>query len=289
MTIQEAREQLILSLGSIYDQRESTGITDMVLENITGLKKIDRIIEKNKQLSLSNEDLLEKYTVELLDHKPVQYVLHEAWFYGLKFFVNEHVLIPRPETEELVRWLIGDTQASKLQNQKSLKLLDIGTGSGCIAVALKKQLPISDIDACDISQEALDVAMRNAADHQTKINFMQSDFLNSNLPPKPLYDYIISNPPYIPLEDKTSMRKNVLEYEPHLALFVNDTNPLIFYEAIADFAKKKLSPIGKIFVELHEELSVSAQQLFLSKGFDSVEIKKDMQEKNRLLKATMLL
>jgi len=276
----EAKQQLLLSLSNIYDQTESATIVDLVLENITGLKKIDRIIHKNKTFSPADKVLLKKYTAELIGHKPVQYVLQEAWFYGMKFYVNEHVLIPRPETEELIQWLLDDLQISKSQN-----ILDVGTGSGCIAIVLKKKLPLSTIDACDISKDALEVARHNAGLNEVSINFLELDFLN-NAQALSMYDYIISNPPYIPLKDKIAMKKNVLVYEPHTALFVEDNNPLIFYKAIADFAMIKLLEDGRIFVELHEELSPAVEQLFLSKGFSSVEIKKDMQGKNRMMKIT---
>lgn len=285
MTIHEARQQLLPGLGNIYDQREADTIADLVLENITGLKKVDRIIHKNKTFSSSEIILFKKYFTALLEHKPVQYVLQEAWFYGMKFYVNEHVLIPRPETEELVRWMLEDIEIVKSQNQKSPTILDVGTGSGCIAIALKKRSPLLDIDACDISNDALAVAKRNAAFLGTEINFLQLDFLNRvETDTLSTYDYIISNPPYIPLNDKITMNKNVVSYEPHLALFVTDADPLIFYKAIADFAVNKLLVHGKIFVEMHEELFAEVEKLFQSRGFPRIEIKKDMQGKERMMK-----
>jgi len=286
----EAKQQLLLSLSNIYDQTESATIVDLVLENITGLKKVDRIIDKNKKLSAEDINLLKKYTGELMDHKPIQYVLQEAWFCGLKFYVNEHVLIPRPETEELVQWLLDDFEISKSHNQDAQNILDIGTGSGCIAIALKKKLPLLEISACDISKDALDVARHNAQMHEVNINFLQVDFLDrNNWTSVPSTEYIVSNPPYIPLSDKKSMKQNVIAYEPHIALFVANDNSLIFYEAIADFSVEKLPGGGKIFAEIHEELSDDVKQLFWTKGLSSVEIKKDNQGKNRMVKATMLL
>jgi len=291
MTILEAKKQLLHSLLNIYDSRESGAIADLVLENITGLTRIDRVIHKNEMLSPEKTALLEKYTGELIGHKPIQYVLEEAWFSGMKFYVNEYVLIPRPETEELVHWLIEDAENEKNKNQypisKSKNILDVGTGSGCIAISLKKKLLQTEIVACDISQYALEVAKRNAMLLGTTINFLQLDFLKNNTTDAlSVFDYIISNPPYIPLKDKITMKQHVVEYEPHQALFVPDADPLVFYRAIANFAVRKLSADGKIFVELHEELATSVAQLFLSLGFKATEIKKDIQGKDRMMKIT---
>jgi len=297
MTIYEAQQRLIFQLFEIYDNREAANIADLVMEHITGWKKIDRIL--NKQVPLLNDKitLLEKFTTELLVHKPVQYVLNEAWFYGLKFFVNEHVLIPRPETEELVEWIVrevGDTRY-EVQNKNqdpenrhehhTLRIFDVGTGSGCIPITLKKNLHSADIYTCDISKEALGVAQRNALEHQADIGLLHIDFLDiSQWEHLPFFDIVVSNPPYIPLKDKETMRPNVIDYEPHLALFVENNDPLIFYRSIADFAKEKLRPGGIIFAELHEGLATGVQEVFAEKGFDNMEIKKDMQGKDRMIK-----
>ena len=284
MTFRQASEELLAKLINIYEQREAAAITDLVMENITGSGKIDRIINKNILLSPPAIDMLNKYTSELLNHTPVQYVLHEAWFAGMKFYVDERVLIPRPETEELVDWAIAE-----IKNKQAV-LLDVGTGSGCIPITLKKKLPQLNIIACDISEGALEVANQNATAHEVDIKLLQVDFLNTNdrntLPP---FDYIISNPPYIPLHDKFSLDKHVVDHEPHLALFVDNKKPLIFYEAIADFASEKILAKGKIFAEMHEAFAADINQLFLSKGFTDIEIRKDIYGKNRLIKATMLL
>ncbi|HTS42969.1 MAG TPA: peptide chain release factor N(5)-glutamine methyltransferase [Puia sp.] len=290
MTIYEATRQLISRLALIYDHREATAIADLVMENISGLKKVDRIIHKNTDLSLSASELLSKYSEDLLSHKPVQYVLHEAWFCGMKFYVDEQVLIPRPETEELVEWVIAEIQSSKKKTETKLRILDIGTGSGCIAVALKKKLPEAEIHTCDISREALEVAKRNAFSHKTDIQFFQLDFLDENSwSTLDSYQWIVSNPPYIPLYDKKNMQPNIVDYEPHLALFVTENNPLVFYEAIAAFAVKKLLPPGEVFLELHEELASRIKELFLGKNFKTAEIRKDIHGRDRMLKATMLL
>jgi release factor glutamine methyltransferase len=309
MTIHQAQQQLLFKLYDIYDNREAAAITNLVMENITEWKKIDRVVNKNVLLSLPKIELLKKYSEELLLHKPVQYVLHEAWFAGMKFYVDENVLIPRPETEELVDWIAKEagsreseagglmadgrswlTEKKLTIHHSPLTILDIGTGSGCIPIALKKKLPDSEIYSCDISIGALNIAKQNAVDNNADIHFLHLDFLNENQRALlPLFDIIVSNPPYIPMKEKQSMMRNVADYEPHLALFVENSNALVFYESIADFAKEKLSVNGEIFVEVHEEQSCNVKKLFSFKGFTDIEIKKDMQSKDRMIKATMLL
>ncbi len=295
MTIHEAQQQLTFKLHDIYEDREASAITNLVLENVTGWKKIDRVVNKQSALSLLQEELLKKYTEELLMHKPVQYVLHEAWFAGMKFYVDENVLIPRPETEELVDWILEEAGGRVAEetftfHHSPFTILDIGTGSGCIPIALKKKLPDAKIFSCDVSEAALQIANQNAKDNNVEINFINLDFLNTQEREKlPTCDIIVSNPPYVPMKDEETMQQNVIGYEPHLALFVEDNNPLIFYEAIADFASKKLLPEGKIFVEIHEAQSSNVKKLFLLNNFQHVEIKKDILGKERMIKATTLL
>jgi release factor glutamine methyltransferase len=281
---------LVSDLTPLYDQREASAMADLVMESITGLKKVDRIIQKNTTLSPPAKKLFTKYAKDLLQYKPVQYVLHEAWFSGMKFYVDERVLIPRPETEELVDWMVSEIKNQENEIGAKIRVLDIGTGSGCIAVTLKKKFPDAEIQACDISEEALAVAKRNALFHKTDIQFLPLDFLDENS--RNLlasYHFLVSNPPYVPDSDKKTMQRNVVDFEPHLALFVQEKNPLVFYEAIASFGVKKLLPRGKLFVEMQEELASSAQELFLSQNFKTVEIRKDIHGRDRMLKATMLL
>jgi release factor glutamine methyltransferase len=285
MTIHEARQRLVFQLYDIYDNREAVNIADLIMEHSTGWKKIDLILNKRLRLLPDKLELIEKYTRELLAHRPVQYVLNEAWFHGLMFHVNEHVLIPRPETEELVQWV--KTAIGRAQN-KDLKMLDIGTGSGCISIALKKQLPFAAVCACDISKDALEVAQRNANMHKTDIGWLHTNFLDSaQWKQLPSFDIIVSNPPYIPVKDKENMRANVLQYEPHIALFVENDDPLIFYRAMADFAKVNMRPGGRIYAEIHEDLSNEVNQLFAMKGFNNIELKKDMQGKDRMIRVTI--
>lgn len=298
MTIHEAQQRLIFQLYNIYENREAANIADLVMEYITGWKKIDRILHKQVPLLQNNIELLEKYTSELLAHKPVQYVLHEAWFCGLKFFVNEHVLIPRPETEELAEWIIEEVRSTKfeMRNMNSedlnhlgpVRIFDIGTGSGCISIALKKQLPQIEIYACDISRDALEVAQKNTATYQADIGLLHLNFLDpAQWIHLPAFDMIVSNPPYIPVKDKETMSQNVLQYEPHLALFVENNDPLVFYRTMADFAKDKMKAGGSIYAELHEENAVEVEQVFSQKGFGNIELKKDMQGKNRMIRVKL--
>jgi release factor glutamine methyltransferase len=265
-------------LKSIYDDREANNITDWVFENVTGLKKWQRRNSQNI-LSDTQKNQLDKYLKELLQSKPVQYVLNEAWFYKRKYYVNEGVLIPRPETEELVEWIIQDSKANKI------RIIDIGTGSGCIPVSLKLELPDAVVDAIDISDRALLVAKKNAYELNASINFLQINFLqNEEWLSLSKYDIIVSNPPYIPNNEKKILSKNVADFEPELALFVKDNEPFIFYPQIADFAQLHLNPDGKIYVEVHEAYANDVKKIFETAGFTAI-IKKDIYGKERMVRA----
>ena len=278
MDWQQAQKELLSRLTPLYEEREAAGIADWVMENLSGWKKIDRLLHKSEPLSLPVQERYRQYTSDLLRHRPVQYVLQESWFCGQKFFVNEQVLIPRPETEELVEWVVAEGPAGTI--------LDVGTGSGCIAISLKKKLKAMDVYACDVSEGALSIAQRNASTLEADIHLRLLDFLDSGQwEDLPRVDYLVSNPPYIPLKDKTGMDAHVVAFEPHLALFVENDDPLIFYRALAEFARQKLSPGGTIFAEIHEELGESVAALFRDSGFQQVILKKDMQGKDRMIKA----
>jgi release factor glutamine methyltransferase len=317
MTLHEAQQQLTTSLQNLYDNREAANIADWVMEHVTGMRKIDRIMHKQSPLQPEQLTQMQQYTQELLAHKPVQYVLHEAWFYGLRFYVDESVLIPRPETEELVEWVLEEVRTRKYEPGNTgptyarasadkpevggpkngdssyilpptsyFSILDIGTGSGCIPISIKKKLPQAEVYACDVSEQALAVATKNATILQTSVQFLQTDFLNTaTWHTLPTVDIIVSNPPYIPHNNESSMLQNVLAYEPHLALFVPNEDPLVFYNAIARFAKEKLRPGGSIFVEIHEDLGEQTKALFELNGF-TAEVKKDFQGKDRMVKAS---
>jgi release factor glutamine methyltransferase len=215
----------------------------------------------------------------LLQHKPIQYVLGETWFYNMKLKINEHVLIPRPETEELVQLLLNESSYG------TVKVLDIGTGSGCIAVAVKKNMPDAIVTAIDVSDDALLVAKENAANQNTEIQFLQVDFLDEKQwTTLPKFDIIISNPPYIPVNEKEQLDINVTAFEPHQALFVPDNSPLLFYKKIAEFASTHLNPSGKIFMETHEDFASQTASLFLQ-DYKQVTVKKDIFGKERMVVA----
>ncbi len=283
MTVQQASKQLLFQLFHIYEEREANNIANLVMEKVTEWKRIDRVMNKEVTLSPEKEKLLSFYTKALLTHKPVQYVLNEAWFYGMKLYVDENVLIPRPETEELIEWVSEDMR----QSASPITMLDVGTGSGCIALALKNKLPFAEIFACDISEPALTVARRNALLLNKDIHFIHCDFLKNEASANlPLVNIIVSNPPYIPVQDKSGMHPNVLMYEPHLALFAADHDPLIFYTAIADFAATNLKNGGAVFVEIHEQMGNDVRKLFLQKGFNAFELRRDMQGKERMIRVS---
>ena len=292
-TIDEVYNGFVEQLKTIYDEREANNIADWVFESIAKNKRLDRITNRQKVLNNSTIQKLNNALQHLLRHKPVQYILGEAWFYKMKLKVNEHVLIPRPETEELVEWVVEEVRSTKYDvrctklttDNSQLTILDIGTGSGCIAIALKRELQKAELSAIDISNDALLVAKQNAADQNEEINFLQLDFLNErDWSLLPSFDFIVSNPPYIPENEKSKLAKNVVDHEPDVALFVTDNDPFIFYKKFASFADNHLKEKGKIFVEVHEDYSKGVQKIFEEKNF-KIEIKKDIYGKDRMVKA----
>lgn len=283
MTLQEATYYLLNKLRTIYPDSEAGQMTDWAMEHLTGSPKAERMIYKNAAITQQEETRLKQITEKLLQHEPLQYVLNEAWFCGLKFYVDSNVLIPRPETEELAEWIISDCKFPL----DVLKILDIGTGSGCIAVSLKRRLRKAEVWGSDVSEGALQVAKKNADMLGTDVNFLPLNFLDRTAwEHLPSFDIIVSNPPYIPESDKENMNPNVLNHEPHTALFVPDNDPLIFYKEMAEFGKSHLSPNGKIYAEIHENMGQSAINTFREAGYDT-ELKKDMQQKDRMLKAVL--
>ncbi len=282
MSLQKLKTGFIENLKGIYPADEAGNLFNLAIENLTGIN-----LRSNSTATFTPDGCFMKMWEEiekrLQQSEPIQYILNEAWFYDIPFFVNQSVLIPRPETEELVDWIIKDHRG-----KQDLSIFDIGTGSGCIPVILKRKMPQSEVRSCDISSEALLVARKNARKHKTEINFIQSDFLNrENWSSFPKSDIIVSNPPYIPQREKGLMHDNVVAHEPHLALFVEDSNPLIFYAAIAEAGKTLLKDNGMIYVEIFEELGQETQLLFEGQGFSTV-LKKDMQGKDRFIKALQL-
>jgi release factor glutamine methyltransferase len=288
MTIKESIWEFSRQLTPLYAAREAMHITHMVFGKVTGLSRLDLITRSDTSLSADRQKELDEKLHMLLDLIPVQYVIGEAWFYKLRFKVNSQVLIPRPETEELVEWMIEDLRQDHLPTVKNparpLAVLDIGTGSGCIAIALKKAVPGLHVIALDNSGPALEVAQANAALHHVSIRFMQADILDpavySSLPP---LDLIVSNPPYIPLGEKKELQPQVAKREPSTALFVPDNNPLLFYQAILKAGMQKLAGNGKVYVEIHENFGKEVTGIFRDHGFERVILRQDLNGRDRMV------
>lgn len=269
-------------LVPLYDNREAEQITHMVLEHITGMTRTERAINKLQELSSEQVDKVTFYGNELASGKPVQYVLGEAWFAGLRFLVNKHTLIPRPETEELVDLM------KRVVYFKPISLLDIGTGSGCIPIALKKKFPLWNIQSVDLSAGALEVAKENAKLHEVEIDFVQMDFLNEhNWSSLGKFDVIVSNPPYIKISESSTMAKHVLDYEPHMALFVPDDDPVIFYKKIAAFGATHLNERGFIFLEINQSLGNAVSDAFMETHHYSTSVMQDLHGNDRMMIAEL--
>ena len=281
MTVNELYRSFLSELSHTHSSHEASNITSMIFEYFAGIDRSSFIKDPNKVLDEEKTTAINDSLAALKKNKPVQYITGEAWFYKMKLKVSNAVLIPRPETEELVEAVI---QAVK--NKTGIKIIDIGTGSGCIAIALKKNIAASSIIAIDISDNALDIAKENASNQHTTIKFLQLDFLSAEdnkLLGK--YDVIVSNPPYIPKKEMEQMDKNVTAYEPHTALFVDNDQPLIFYEKINAFAKDHLNEHGMIFLETHEDLAEAVCKLFDECIYKSA-IKNDLFGKQRMVIVT---
>lgn len=280
MTIYEAVFYLKNALNDLYDSGEAAGIANRVVAHITGKDRLHLILDKKELLQPEQTAQLMAYEKELLQHKPVQYLLKEAWFYEMKLTLNESVLIPRPETEELVAQLV---EFYRKQQLTSAHILDIGTGSGCIALALKKQLPDANISATDIVPEALELAQHNARQHQLDIRFFAGDILDeASVKTWPKYDIIVSNPPYISLEEAAEMEPHVLRYEPHQALFVTNQDPLQFYKAIEKAADDLLKPAGHVFLELNQQSAMATEQYFKDQGWHTT-LYRDLSQHLRMM------
>lgn len=285
MTIQAAFTQIITALAPIHDQREAANIAHIVMEYVTGLSKMDRIVYKDRELTDQQSTQLQAALKALQEHQPVQYVTGSSWFYGMELQVNGNVLIPRPETEELVEWIVQDLSESKLLNRR---ILDIGTGSGAIPIALKKELPAATVWAVDVSEGALDTARGNAQKQKLEVHFEQMDILNTTLTGSlPMFDIIVSNPPYICQRESADMQEQVVAYEPGIALFVPDHDALLFYRAIGLLAKDKLNQGGALYFEINEAFGQETAALLRELGYVNVEVKKDLFGKDRMVKAML--
>jgi release factor glutamine methyltransferase len=269
-------------LQNYYPAAEIESFIRLIFSWLKDYSLTDIILQKDNQLDDGDREQLVGIVARLKKHEPIQYILGEAEFYDLKFGVSEDVLIPRPETEELVDWVIKD------QPHTGARILDIGTGSGCIPVSLKKNLPEAIVSACDISRTALNRAKRNAAQNQTAIYFFELDILNSSQTRLPhQVDILVSNPPYIRLSEKELMQANVLDFEPHLALFVGNDQPLLFYEAIARFGQKNLVPGGLVYWEINEAFGRECCELLRQLGYSDLVLRKDLNGKDRMVKGRL--
>jgi len=280
-TIQQLRSIFQIKLNSLYSANEIRSFFNIIANHFLGLKPVDINISLNREVSDEVYNKFIDITEQLVLQQPIQYIIGETEFYDRKFFVNPSVLIPRQETEELVNWIINDNTESK-----KINILDIGTGSGCIPITLKCEMPQSSVYAIDISPEAIMVAKKNSELNNVDINFIERDILASQDVVEDIkFNIIVSNPPYITNTEKLLMEKNVLDHEPHLALFVDDNNPLIFYSAIANYSKNNLVEGGFLYFEINEAFGSETKQMLEQKGFCNVLLRKDINNKNRMIKA----
>jgi release factor glutamine methyltransferase len=286
MQVSEIKKIFHLELDGIYGKEEVANFFYLMLEKYLKLERFALVMKPNLAISKEEEQPFFTGLAQLKLERPIQYILGETSFMDLTFKVNESVLIPRPETEELVRWIV-DTEGTRSviptsPNKKNLRILDIGTGSGCIAISLAKAIPNAKVTALDVSEEALEVAKTNAELNGVAIEFIHRDILNLNLNLQ--FDVIVSNPPYVRELEKEEIQNNVKNHEPSLALFVPDDNALLFYKAIAKFSKKNLSKDGRVYLEINQYLGEETKELFESENFKEVILKKDIFGNNRMLK-----
>ena len=292
MVIKNYKNRFLQALSSLYDEKEVESFFYLTLEKLHQKKRIDLALQPDLSMDETQLSQWETVLTELKIYKPIQYILGETEFYGLPFLVNENVLIPRPETEELVELILVESRKSKVE---SLKILDIGTGSGCIPISLKKNLPSAEVFAIDVSPKALEVAQKNAEINRVEVNFIQTDILQvndlKNLPTSNLqlpasFDIIVSNPPYVRNLEKAEINPNVLEFEPHLALFVEDNDALLFYRKITELAKSHLAENGKLYFEINQYLGKETVALVESYGFKNVQLIKDIYGNDRMILAS---
>lgn len=293
MIVKQYRNYFNETLKTIYPITEIDSFFFLLLEEYLGFRRVDIVLKSDFKITQETLNLLQSATKQLEQEVPLQYIIGKTEFYGLPFVVNKHVLIPRPETEELVAWVVSESSRFKTFNTstkqttetKQLKILDIGTGSGCIPISLKKQLPFAKISAIDISKEALKVAKKNAVLNNVDIHFILQDILKT-VALDQHYDIIISNPPYVRELEKKELKNNVLKNEPHVALFVENDNPLIFYAKIAELAKKYLNKNGLLFFEINQYLGTETIDLVNKKGLKNIQLKKDMFGNDRIIVAS---
>lgn len=279
MIVKSLKSHFNKTLSEFYPDTEIQSFFNLLSEQILNMKRIDVSQNLYSVVSGKKHDKFLKAIVGLKKHQPIQYILGDTEFYGLVFKVSPSVLIPRPETEELVDWVIKNSK-----EKQNISILDIGTGSGCIAVTLAKKLPNAKLFALDVSAEALKLATINAETNEVEVEFIEADILDWDFGDLK-FDIIVSNPPYVRELEKEAMSANVLNHEPHLALFVKDDDALLFYRTITDVANKILKPKGQLFFEINENLGEDTKQLLVDAGYENIELKQDVFDKNRMLKA----
>ena len=286
MLLKNYKTTFLQELSSLYEEQEIESFFYIILEKLHGLKRIDLALNPQTVMDGAHLKQWKNIVSELKKQRPVQYILGETTFYGLSFLVNENTLIPRPETEELVELIIKSFESSV--SGSGLKILDIGTGSGCIAISLAKNIPNAAVFAIDVSEKALATAKKNAELNKVAIDFISTNILDvvtlsavEGLDKQ--FDIIVSNPPYVRNLEKYEIKPNVLEYEPHLALFVDDIDPLLFYRKIAELAIKNLNPNGKLYFEINQYLGKETIKLLEDFGFRNVELKKDIYGNDRII------
>jgi release factor glutamine methyltransferase len=281
-TIKDYRANFLNALSQIYDEKEAESLFYLTLEDFRNLKRVDLVVNPGVVIPEDEIPQWEFVLAQLKKEIPIQYILGKAHFFGMEFEVNDNVLIPRPETEELVEWIISDHKKS--QKSQDVKVLDIGTGSGCIAIALAKNLPNAKVSAIDVSKGALAMAEKNARTNRADVRFIHKDILKTEGLDE-TFDIIVSNPPYVRHLEKKEIKKNVLNNEPHLALFVDDQDALLFYRKIAALAKNYLSENGKLFLEINQYLGKETMDLLEQTGFSHLELRKDIYGNDRMILA----
>ncbi|WP_299104604.1 peptide chain release factor N(5)-glutamine methyltransferase [uncultured Tenacibaculum sp.] len=305
MNLKQYKTYFTEQLSAVFPQTEIDTFFLFLIEEYLGLQRIDLVMQPNFEISSEKQVILNQALSRLLKEEPIQYIIGKTEFYGLPFKVNKNTLIPRPETEELVAWILNE-----VSQETTLNILDIGTGTGCIPISISKNLTNAKVSAIDVSEEALKTAKENALLNQVVIDFLHDDILkvdnlnviahkmtqslniekitSSQTPRNDVYyDIIVSNPPYVRNLEKEEIKNNVLENEPHLALFVDDHNPLIFYKKIADLAKKYLTKDGLLFFEINQYLGKETVAMLESKGFTNIELRKDIFGNDRMIKASL--
>ena len=281
MLLKEYRTIFFKELSALYDEYETESFFYIILEDFHHMKRVDLALNPTFELTPEMLHQWENIVAQLKENRPIQYILGETEFYGLPFYVNEHTLIPRPETEELVDWIVKESQVESRKSQ--IKILDIGTGTGCIAISLAKNLPNAKVYAMDVSEKALEMAQKNAKRNEVEVTFLHQSVLET----EDLivsFDIIVSNPPYVRNLEKAEIKKNVLDFEPHLALFVEDHDALLFYRKITELAVKNLSENGKLYFEINQYLGKEMLQLLQQHNFQNIELRKDIYGNDRMVK-----